>query len=198
MVIVVVMGVCGSGKTTVGKALSEMDRLPWLRSIQKFIQSRQEICQTAVVTCSALKRSYREILTAREPRTAQAYRQPDTSKAHRHPDIAQAHGQPNTAKPHGLPYMVQADKHQYTAQANRQPDTGQAGVIFVFLKGSESLLRERMSGRDGHFMPSELLTSQLQTLEEPCSDEKHVVADISQDVESLVKEIYTYITSLND
>lgn len=110
-------------------------------------------------------------MTGREPTSAQAYKEPETAHAHSQPD---------------------------TAESYRKSSGDQTDVVFVFLKGSESLLRERMSGRDGHFMPSELLTSQLEALEKPCSDERHVVVDISRDVESLVKEIYTYIRSLSD
>jgi gluconokinase len=89
MALVVVMGVTGSGKTTVGKVLAERlgvpfadaddfhsaanvakmragtpldddDRLPWLRSIGEWLAEHHDT--GAVVTCSALKRIYRDML----------------------------------------------------------------------------------------------------------------------------------------
>jgi gluconokinase len=89
--IIVIMGVAGSGKTTIGKLLSKKfgykyyegddyhphknvakmsngiplndeDRLPWLLSLRKIIQENLEDGRGTVITCSALKQSYREIL----------------------------------------------------------------------------------------------------------------------------------------
>src|SRR5262245_4781396 len=94
MALVVVMGVTGSGKTTVGEALAERmgvqfadaddfhspenvakmragvplddeDRWPWLRSIGQWLHSHREI--GGVVTCSALKRAYRDVLREEAP-----------------------------------------------------------------------------------------------------------------------------------
>ncbi len=89
--ILIIMGVTGAGKTTVGKllarklgwrfydadefhpkeniekmvkgiSLTDEDRLPWLRSVRDFIKGRNE---PAVIACSALKKSYRDILEGR-------------------------------------------------------------------------------------------------------------------------------------
>jgi gluconokinase len=94
MTLVVVMGVTGSGKSTVGVALAERmgvpfadaddfhspenvakmragtplddsDRLPWLRAISAWLATQRET--GAVVTCSALKRKYRDILREEAP-----------------------------------------------------------------------------------------------------------------------------------
>ena len=94
MALVVVMGVTGSGKTTVGEALAERmglpfadadgfhspanvakmraghalddaDRLPWLRAIGTWLAEHRD--SGAVVTCSALKRAYRDILREKAP-----------------------------------------------------------------------------------------------------------------------------------
>lgn len=134
---VVVMGVSGSGKTTVGRALAERlgwvfydgddyhpaanvakmasgeplddgDRRPWLDRLNRLIAARLAAGQSLVLACSALKRSYRERIRAGNP-----------------------------------------------------------GVRFVYLKGSEALIARRMSERAGHFMPPELLRSQFEALEEP-------------------------------
>ena len=135
--IVIVMGVAGSGKTTVGRRLAEVlgwpycegddlhppanlekmaaglpltdaDRLPWLRELRRRIESFREAGENAVIACSALKASYREILTG-----------------------------------------------------------GLEGVRFVHLTGSPELIRERLAHRAGHFMKAAMLDSQLAALERP-------------------------------
>lgn len=93
---VIVMGVSGSGKTTLaqdlskakgwtyaegddfhseanvekmrsGHALTDEDRWPWLRSIAAWISQREAVGESAVVTCSALKRVYRDLLAEGNP-----------------------------------------------------------------------------------------------------------------------------------
>lgn len=137
MGVIVVMGVSGAGKTTVGQALAaalkipfydgddfhsvanrakmrqgqpltDLDRADWLATLRSLIQDQIATGQEAVVACSALKDTYRQQL-----------RQP---------------GEP---------------------------------VDFVYLKGTADLLQQRLSQRQGHFMNPALLDSQLATLEEP-------------------------------
>ena len=148
MTIVVVMGVSGSGKTTVAKdvaaaldcqflegdalhplanvekmrggtPLTDADRLPWLKAIAARIDQWRARGESGVVTCSALKRTYRDILIG--------------------------------------------DRRE---------------VTLAYLKGSRALIESRMKARHGHFMPVTLLDSQFATLEEPGSDEQSVIADI--------------------
>ena len=136
--IVVLMGVSGSGKTTVGKVLAEKldwpfadaddfhpaaniekmqrgsplttkDRCPWLRSLREYIDAVAERGEDLVLACSALSHDYREYLTA------------DNSKH----------------------------------------------VRYVYLKGSKELIAKRLEERRGHFMPSSLLHSQFEVLEPP-------------------------------
>jgi carbohydrate kinase (thermoresistant glucokinase family) len=135
--IVVLMGVTGAGKTTVGEQLAaalgwtfvegdafhppaniakmhrgepldDADRAPWLEAIRQRIEELVASAQSAVIACSALKRAYREVL------------------------------------------------------ARDRPEVG-----FVYLKASAALIAERLRHRAGHFMPAALLQSQLDTLEEP-------------------------------
>jgi carbohydrate kinase (thermoresistant glucokinase family) len=157
--IVVVMGVSGSGKTTVAKLLAarlgwqfqegdelhppenvekmksgtpltDADRIPWLKRIAEKIDEWRARGESGIVTCSALKRSYRDIIIGDRPE-----------------------------------------------------------VKLVYLKGSPDLIRQRMARRHGHFMPSSLLDSQFATLEEPSPDENAIVVDIGGQPEEITGEI---------
>lgn len=134
---VVVMGVAGSGKTTVGQTLAERlgwdfydadgfhpmeniskmasgiplddaDRAPWLASLQTLISASLKQARPAVLACSALKESYRQKLLE-----------------------------------------------------------GNSGVLVVYLKGSYDLIWSRLSARQDHYMKPEMLQSQFAVLEEP-------------------------------
>jgi gluconokinase len=135
--VILVMGVAGSGKTTIGELLArelgwsfadaddfhpraniakmangiplnDSDRAPWLAAIRAHIDACLARDEHAVVTCSALKERYRATLVA-DP----------------------------------------------------------ARVRIVHLHGSRELLLSRLGGRQGHFMKAEMLDSQLATLEPP-------------------------------
>jgi gluconokinase len=138
---VVVMGVSGSGKTTVavdlarrlgwefaegdehhppanvekmraGIPLDDADRDPWLRELARWIGEHERADTSCVLTCSALKRSYRDLL--RE---------------------------------------------------------GNDSVWFAHVDVPEAVLAERLAARTGHYMPTSLLGSQLATLEPLDDDE---------------------------
>ena len=155
---IVLMGVAGSGKTTVaglladrlgcvraeaddfhpaanvakmasGIPLDDDDRRPWLAAIGVWIGQQERAGRTAVVTCSALKRAYRDVLRA--------------------------------ASPH---------------------------VVFVHLTGTPELLAARMAGRKGHFMPPALLDSQLATLEPLAPDELGIALDVRQPPEVVAEQ----------
>lgn len=160
--VIVVMGVSGSGKTTVGRRLAERlgwpfydgddfhpeanvekmargepltdeDRWPWLERIARLIGEQLTKGQPAVVTSSALKRSYRERL--------------------------------------------------------RQ---GRENVTFVHLEGDFDLIRERMEAREDHFMEAEMLRSQFEALEPPGTDEAITVtieAEVAAIVEEIVQRL---------
>jgi gluconokinase len=141
----VVMGVCGSGKTSVGIAiakafngsfidgddlhpraniikmkngipLNDEDRQPWLVRVSDVFFSLENRSSSGVVVCSALRKKYRDIIR-----------------------------------------------------------DGNPGLIFVHLYGSKELILERMSKRKGHYMKTEMVDSQFNTLEFPSSDEKDVI-----------------------
>ena len=138
---IVVMGVSGSGKTSVavemarrlgwdhiegddlhpaanvakmraGTPLTDEDRWPWLRRIAEVIGEHEAAGSSFLVTCSALKRSYRELLR-----------------------------------------------------------DGHPSVWFAHVNPSEAVLTDRLAKRTGHYMPPSLLGSQLATLEPLAADE---------------------------
>ncbi|MFF4834329.1 gluconokinase [Streptomyces sp. NPDC001315] len=145
--VVVVMGVAGTGKTTIGPLLAarlgvpyaegddfhpqaniakmsagtpltDEDRWPWLDAIGTWAHGRAGL--GGVVSCSALKRSYRDRLRASAP-----------------------------------------------------------GLVFLHLAGDRVLIEDRMSHRQGHFMPTALLDSQFATLQPLQSDEAGVTVDVA-------------------
>ena len=158
-VVVVMMGVSGSGKSTVaallaaalgcqfqegddlhpranvekmrsGTPLTDADRMPWLRKIAEEIDGWRRRGECGVVTCSALKRSYRDIIIG--------------------------------------------DRHD---------------VALVYMKGSRELIHQRMVARHEHFMPVALLDSQFTTLEEPTPDEHPIIADVRGKPADIAHEI---------
>lgn len=135
--IVILMGVTGAGKTTVGRGLAQelgwrfidgddyqpranidkmargipltdADRVLWLPRLRRLIERYLRNGQSAVIACSALKQAYRDYLSV--------------------------------------------DARE---------------VRFVYLKGEYELIRARLKGRQGHFAKEDLLASQFSTLEEP-------------------------------
>jgi gluconokinase len=146
--VLIVMGVSGSGKSTVGAllaarlrwefadadwfhstenvdkmhggiALTDEDRGPWLRALADWIEEMRRAGRHGVLACSALKRRYREVL------------------------------------------------------AGGRPD-----VRFAYLKGDAQLIARRIATRHEHFMPPALLWSQLDALEAPGPDENPIIVSI--------------------
>jgi len=158
--LIVVMGVCGSGKSSVGDALAKSigavfldgddyhpaqnvakmaqgtpltdeDRWPWLDALGRALVKASGNARYAVAACSALRRAYRDRLIA-------------------------AAGQE---------------------------------ILFVYLEGSRELITKRMSARTNHFMPTGLIDSQFATLEPPSADENVMAIDIGPSVDVLVERL---------
>ena len=156
---VIVMGVSGSGKTSVAQMMAEKlgcrfvegdklhpaaniekmekgipltddDRWPWLDVIGGELAGAVANSQDIVITCSALKKVYRERL--------------------------------------------------------RSAASGR--LKFVFLTGDPKVLESRMGARTGHFMPASLLQSQLATLESPEGEPGVVTVDIDADLDTIVEQ----------
>ena len=159
----VVMGVSGSGKTTIadtlalrlnwdfedgdifhpasnvakmsaGQPLTDEDRWPWLQAIADEIDRVCKAGEHAVIACSALKRAYRDILVH-----------------------------------------------------------GRSDVRIIYLKGTQELIASRLALRKGHFMPPGLLASQFKALELPGTDENPVTVSIDAPVEIIVDDIVTQL-----
>ncbi|MEU0851317.1 gluconokinase [Streptomyces flaveolus] len=162
--VVVVMGVAGTGKTTIGPLLAarlgvpyaegddfhppaniakmtagtpltDEDRWPWLDAIGCWAHGRAGL--GGVVSSSALKRSYRDRLRAAAP-----------------------------------------------------------GVVFVHLTGSRELIEDRMSHREGHFMPTALLDSQFATLQPLEPDEAGVAVDVAGSPEEITERATNALKAL--
>ena len=161
--IVIVAGVAGSGKTTVGAQvagrlgwrfadaddfhpaanvakmraripLTDEDRVPWLHAIGAWMDDLIAAGRSGVVTCSALKRAYRDELLRGRP----------------------------------------------------------AATMF-FLQVSREVRVRRLTGRMGHFFPEELLDSQLRTLEPPAPDERVQIVSADVDPARIVDEIVAQV-----
>jgi carbohydrate kinase (thermoresistant glucokinase family) len=157
--VIIVMGVSGAGKTTVGQALAkelgrtfyegddfhpprniekmaagqpltDKDRAPWLATLRQLIDDCLTRGERAVIACSALRHQYRKLLTPEGPR-------------------------------------------------------GES-VTFVFLDVPVDVLRARLRERKGHFMTDALLDSQLATLEPPRSA---IRVDGTRPVDEIVREV---------
>lgn len=163
--VLVVMGVSGSGKSTVaalvaerlgwifvdgdsfhtpehiakmhaGLALDDEDRAPWLARIAAWIRQRLEAGESGVIVCSALRRAYRDVLTG-----------------------------------------------------------GSRRVRIVYLAGDRDVIAGRLAHRHGHFMPAGLLDSQFAILEPPGPEEHPITVGILEPPEAVADRIVARITN---
>lgn len=158
--VIVLMGVSGSGKSTLGKLLAA--QLGWA-----FVEG-DEFHPPANVAK----------LRAGTPLT-DADRRPWLAALRQRVEVACARGE-------NIVLSCSALKHDY-----REYLEGHQGacVHYVYLRGSEELIRDRLAARRGHFMNPELLHSQFETLEVPDRTEDAVTVDIAPAPEVVVAEI---------
>ncbi|XP_052791450.1 probable gluconokinase isoform X1 [Mya arenaria] len=203
--LIVLMGVCGCGKTTVGEAvadstgwgywdaddfhpesnkskmknslpLNDEDRVPWLLAIHRHLKSLQEAGSSGIVSCSSLKACYRNIL-----RTGHT-----GSLLGDHNSGADLKGErcsaPNTTN--------QGNNESLNGHSKDKEDgVVSLDLVFVHLNGSEGVLQGRLEARRGHFMPPALLQSQLETLEPLLQWEAGLTVDVDQPHQDTVREI---------
>jgi carbohydrate kinase (thermoresistant glucokinase family) len=160
----IVMGVSGAGKTTIGETLAarlgwpyedadtfhpatnvakmsagqpltDEDRWPWLKAIAAEIDRACATGGHIVIGCSALKRAYRDVLMH-----------------------------------------------------------GRGDIRLVYLDGTQTLIADRLSHRKGHFMPPGLLISQFAALEPPTPDERPVTVSIDAEVGLIVDRIISQLS----
>lgn len=155
---VVVMGVSGCGKSTVGRRLAQALGLPFVEG--------DELHPPANVAKMA----------AGTPLT-------DDDRATWLNTLAEVLAGA-AARGHGVVLSCSALKHRYRDQLR----AGAPGLRFVHLHGAPETLAERLAQRSGHYMPLSLLPSQLATLEMPTDDEAVVTLDIGQPPERLVDQ----------
>ena len=124
--IVIIAGVSGSGKSTVGTLLAsrlgwqfaDADRWPWLRVIAAWMDQRIARGENTVMTCSALKRSYRDLLLAGRPAARMVFLAPDREVLARR--LAARHG-------HFFPERLLGT--QFDALEPPEPDEGVPAVV---------------------------------------------------------------------
>jgi gluconokinase len=156
--VIIVMGASGAGKTTIGRALA--DSLDW-----RFVDADDLHPPENV-----------EKMARNEPLT-DADREPWLLAVHATIAASLAAGEPLAVACSAL------NKRYRTAVAVGLPD-----VRFVYLKASRAVLQKRLEHRRGHFAGPGLVASQLETLEEPTSDEALTV-DATETPEMLVAQI---------
>jgi gluconokinase len=150
--IVVLMGVCGCGKTTVGELLAPMLGAPFFDGDGFHPPANVEKMRSGVPLTDADRRPWLERLNAE----MKAW-----NRGHE--------------RGFGAVLACSALKKAYRDTLSKGLD-GQA--VFVLLHGAKDLLDQRMKGRRGHYMPPGLLESQLATLEIPGADEDALVVGI--------------------
>ena len=157
--VIVLMGVAGSGKTAVGRQLAQTlalpfydgddyhppqnvakmaqripladdDRIPWLARLRAIIVDQLQKGETAVVACSALKKKYRQQLRQEDP-----------------------------------------------------------GIFFVHLQGEFDLIWQRLTARKDHFMKASMLQSQFEALEPPDESEGAITLSVTPDVTTIAAAI---------
>ncbi|MBV8681199.1 MAG: gluconokinase [Aquitalea sp.] len=164
---IVVMGVAGCGKSSLGQllawqlaarfiegdsyhppanidrmsagiALTDSDRAEWLTGLSQQLAEGRARGERLVLACSALKRRYRDLLRQGDPT-----------------------------------------------------------LLFVHLAGSRALIAARMAARQQHFMPTSLLDSQFRDLEPPGPDERAIHCDVSQPPPVLAQQVLDWLAQVD-
>lgn len=163
-------------KMAEGCPLNDQDRLPWLISIHEQIDRWSLEGQNGVLTCSALKQVYRQILLTGLPSVLNADNECGAEEKQLPRNI-----EPNDVS---QPLVFRVCSHGV-----------QNLVVFVFLRVPEEVLVERLTRRTGHFMPSSLLQSQLDALEEPSLPEHYIIAEADKCLSEILEDCLIKVES---
>ena len=155
---VVVMGVSGCGKSTVGRALAAAMGLPFVEGDDLHPPRNVALMAAGTPLTDDDRRDWLGTLSE---------------------VLAGAAG-----RGHGVVVSCSALKRRYRDQLRR----GAPGLRLVWLHGSVSQLAARLAARPGHYMPAALLPSQLAALEPPAADEHAIALDITDPPETLVSK----------
>jgi gluconokinase len=164
--VIVVMGVAGSGKTTIASGLAERLGVPFVEGDSLHPAANVKKMASGIPLTDEDRWPWLEAIGERM-------------------EVERATG-------HGVVVSCSALKHSYRDRLRRCVD---GPVHFILLDGSRELITTRMKKRKGHFMPPALLDSQFATLERPTADERATVLDISHTVPSLVAEAVRAVTA---
>ncbi|NXH14860.1 GNTK gluconokinase, partial [Bucco capensis] len=175
----VVMGVSGSGKSTVGSRLAaklgwkfydaddyhspenkekmaegiplnDEDRIPWLYALHNILRREESYGQHSILACSALKKMYRRVLVSGAS-------------------------------------ALESD------QLVQPGENAALQILFVHLDGPVDIIAGRLEKRRGHFMPPELLKSQLGTLEPPSAPENFITVSLEASLPEILLKIESAI-----
>lgn len=164
--VLLLMGVCGCGKTTIalelqgllgwqfqegddlhppanvekmraGHPLTDEDRWPWLARVAQWVDDRLAAHEPGIITCSDLKRAYRKITIG-----------------------------------------------------------DREGALLVYLRADEPLIAAQLAQRKHRYMPESLLHSQFETLEEPTPDEHPIVVPIAGSVRDTAIDLLRKIAAV--
>ncbi|KAJ6594218.1 P-loop containing nucleoside triphosphate hydrolase protein [Mycena capillaripes] len=168
-VFIVVMGVSGTGKSTLGAALAAALHMPYVDGDDLHPHSNVEKMSAGQPLTDADREPWlREIRN-----TAERMADEQLQKASR--------AQNGTIKATGTPGVViacSALKRAYREVLRGGHGPTELPTYFVFIEGSREVLMERMHNRSGHFMKASMLDSQLNTLEHPEDEEGVVVVSV--------------------
>ncbi|KAG1752900.1 P-loop containing nucleoside triphosphate hydrolase protein [Suillus lakei] len=184
-IFLVVMGVSGTGKSTLGAALSKAFRLPFIDG-DDLHPPIQYGCQQAFLSQLGIDHRLHA-----EPNTM-----PETEKtlADYERSMIGRSGQPSPGemkfRSRGSLIACSALKGSYSlSEAGAPEHSGKLPTWFVYMKGSREVLTDRMMKRQGHFMKAAMLDSQLKTLESPENEEGVVTVSIEWSTEDQVREV---------
>lgn len=170
-----------------GTPLTDEDRWDWLLTLRQAsinvlsrpaASSHHKTPRGVVVTCSALKKAYRNVLRGHPA---------PLSPGHKHDDIA-----------YGLEEKLDGHWND-DVSASTQEAVNHVKTHFLYLSAPEEVLIKRVGGREGHYMGVDMVKSQLESLEVPSGEEEDCLrVDVSQPAEKVEEQAVRIIQGRMD